>query len=496
MEESALGLPKISKSRIRESPPTETGARLSMMIFHTLSLADYSLFEARVPEGHRTHSSWCFANLICWRKFYRTQIADCRGSLVFKFFVNGGERVAYMPCMHNLAPLAMRRLVEEITGDAAGQPLRLGGLREQDKANLELVCDGQFIFDDDRDFSDYAYLSTELVNLPGRRFSVKRNQIRQFESTFDYCTRALDPGDAAACLALVDQLIALRTDDGSNSSLLAERSAIADALAMYNSLHLTGIVVLVEGRLAAFAYGSEMNKDIFCVHAEKADRRIRGSFAKVNQLLSAAVYKNYIYICREEDLGIRGLERAKGSYSPVAMYHKIGALARSQDVDQIIGLWTDCFGDARSFVESFMVRYYSHDRVIVSRDGDNIVSMLHIVPMECDLGVVGYIYAVCTSKPYRGRGLATSVVQLGLQRCRDLGLSFAILIPGSDDLRVFWRRFGFESSPVTLQFDSRFDFGTGRNPGGPEPFMIVSLRQVGPHGLPPTGLKCRPASTV
>ena len=49
---------------------------------------------------------------------------------------------------------------------------------------------------------------------------------------------------------------------------------------------------------------------------EKADRRIEGAFAIINQQFAEHLPEQFVYLNREEDMGITGLRQAKLSYHP------------------------------------------------------------------------------------------------------------------------------------------------------------------------------------
>lgn len=52
-----------------------------------------------------------------------------------------------------------------------------------------------------------------------------------------------------------------------------------------------------------------INKETFGVHVEKADTSIDGAYAMINYEFANHIPEQYIYINREEDLGIEGLRK-------------------------------------------------------------------------------------------------------------------------------------------------------------------------------------------
>ena len=58
-----------------------------------------------------------------------------------------------------------------------------------------------------------------------------------------------------------------------------------------------------------------INHETFGVHVEKADTSIEGAYAMINYEFANRIPEQYIYINREEDLGLEGLpQRASHEY--------------------------------------------------------------------------------------------------------------------------------------------------------------------------------------
>ena len=78
----------------------------------------------------------------------------------------------------------------------------------------------------------------------------------------------------------------------------------------------------------AFTLGSPINETTFGVHIEKADRDYDGSYTMINKLFASTIPEQYVYVNREEDLGLEGLRKAKLSYKPETILPKIAAVLR------------------------------------------------------------------------------------------------------------------------------------------------------------------------
>ncbi len=113
-----------------------------------------------------------------------------------------------------------------------------------------------------------------------------------------------------------------------NENIRNERRALTFALHHFETLGLTGAIIRTEGKLAAFTFGAPISQETFGVHYEKADIHIDGIYSAVNQLFAANLPEQYIYLNREEDLGIPGLRQAKLSYHPTILLEKARAIKK------------------------------------------------------------------------------------------------------------------------------------------------------------------------
>ena len=68
--------------------------------------------------------------------------------------------------------------------------------------------------------------------------------------------------------------------------------------------------------MVAFTYGAAVTHDTFDVCVEKADRTVDGAFNIINQQFAAHLPEQYVYVNREEDMGLEGLRKSKLSYHP------------------------------------------------------------------------------------------------------------------------------------------------------------------------------------
>ena len=205
-------------------------------------------------------------------------------------------------------------------------PLVIMGITPRCREHLESVLPGAFTFLEDEGNADYIYLRERLVTLSGKSLQSKRNHINKFEKLYpNYSYEPITGGGCAECLAVEREwLLRHGTEEGEDK----EQEVIQRLFDHFDELGLSGGILRVDGRVVAFTLGSPINETTFGVHIEKADRDYEGSYTMINKLFSSTIPEQYVYVNREEDLGLEGLRKAKLSYKPETILPKIAAVLR------------------------------------------------------------------------------------------------------------------------------------------------------------------------
>ena len=84
----------------------------------------------------------------------------------------------------------------------------------------------------------------------------------------------------------------------------------------------------MDGQIVAFSFGAPINGDTFGVHAEKGDVTYSGVYSVMNCEFARRIPERYVYVNREEDLGIPGLRQSKLSYRPAILLEKSTAIKK------------------------------------------------------------------------------------------------------------------------------------------------------------------------
>lgn len=219
----------------------------------------------------------------------------------------------------------VHRIVDVLIEDARskGVPFRLLGVCSYMRAELEAAFPGRFTFTADRDYFDYVYLRSDLATLRGKKYQPKRNHINRFKAAYpNYEYKELTAELVPECLRL-ESMWCKANDCAENEALIAEWRSMTDALKHINELDLRGGVLHVNGEIVAFTFGAPINNETFDTCVEKANTDIEGAYAMINNEFANRIPEQYIYINREEDLGLEGLRKAKLSYYPETLLENI-----------------------------------------------------------------------------------------------------------------------------------------------------------------------------
>lgn len=299
---------------------------MSMPEFKSITIEDKELITSYIRPANERDCDLSFANLCSWQFLTESSYAICHHHLVIRFTQPEGGHVYFMPFgQGSLIPV-----IEELKAcaQAEHEPLCLRGSMPEMREKLEQYFPTLFEYSSERDYFDYIYSRQNLSELKGKYYQPKRNHINKFRKEYEFTYAPLTEEVIPECLQFEAEWC-MKHGYIENENIRNERRALTFALHHFNELGLSGAVIKIKGKLAAFTFGAPINHDTFGVHYEKADISIDGVYSAINQLFASRLPEEYVYLNREEDLGIPGLRQAKLSYHPEILLEK--AIARRKE---------------------------------------------------------------------------------------------------------------------------------------------------------------------
>ncbi len=142
-------------------------------------------------------------------------------------------------------------------------------------------------------------------------------------------------------------------------------------------------------------------------------------------------------------------------------------LMQPGDLPAMEALWQEAFGpddQAKEIIEKFAGVTHAW---VNERDGQ-IAGMLLAPPAQIDTHKGVYLCGLATAQSWRGKGVATELLQQVTDLLKQVGVEFAALIPENDDLYGFYEKRGYQQAfarrvlekPLHRNLWSRAEFDT------------------------------------
>lgn len=124
-------------------------------------------------------------------------------------------------------------------------------------------------------------------------------------------------------------------------------------------------------------------------------------------------------------------------------------LATEKDINGIISLWNEAFGDSEREIRFFLDNKFEPKNTLIYELCGEAVSMLFL--LEGNMIINGaeypsyYLYAACTAKKCRGRGIMAELLDKAKLLAAEREKCFICLMPGEKSLFDFYERFGYKT---------------------------------------------------
>lgn len=283
--------------------------------FRDISIEDQRVFDWFFSQYHPEISEYTFTNLYVWRRTKLLKLTIFDNQLCI--MAHKDEDFYFMSPVGDGDVCKVTETLFSYAKDKGFKP-SLHRVPEQ-TANILKSCGFSIEFDIDN--SDYVYLVEELATLAGRKFDGKRNRIKKCITEHNPEYKPMTPDIIELCLDLQTEWCNIRhckLDPG----LESENLAINDIFSFIDRLPVLGGAILIDGKIEAFSIGEKLSDQTAVIHFEKANPGIDGLYQLINQWFCQNALKNFVYVNREQDLGIEGLRRAKQSYYPHHLVNK------------------------------------------------------------------------------------------------------------------------------------------------------------------------------
>lgn len=295
-----------------------------MLTFKSLELEDKDLINIYLSSQNYRASDLCFTNLYAWGKKFNTQFAVNDGWLFIRFKDNYDRNSYLKPIGKGDLKKGIEYIIED--NKQFDSVFQIRGVTKEMIDEIENAMPGVFSYKLNMSVSDYIYTSEKLIHLTGKKLQSKRNHINRFirENKWKYKTLTGNPEIVKECKSMLDKWMEINKEE-KDPSLAYDDFATTIMLDNFEYLNLKGGLICVENEIAAFSIGEVLTEDTVVVHVEKAFTAIHGAYTIMNQQFVLNEASDFMYINREEDMGVENLRKAKLSYQPDILLEKYNA---------------------------------------------------------------------------------------------------------------------------------------------------------------------------
>jgi len=431
-----------------------------MIPFKRIELSDADTIKKYLRLTTVPICDFSFATIFCWREMYKTTFAEWKGFLLLRFFADNEWQY--------LSPIGIVNLAEVLSdlmneAEQRGETFIIGAATPELFEPIEKALPDKFIFTEERNQFEYIYSREKLATLSGKKLQPKRNHINHFIGKYpSFSYELISSENIAQCTAVYDAWENEHTQEHSDENLKYERKSVELALEHFFDFGLRGIILKIDGKAVAFAYGEKVNGNTFVVHTEKTLPNFRDSYVMINKLTAEHLAYDCEYINREEDMGLESLRTAKMQYHPekflrkgtIKIKHSIDfdiSHPDTKDEQQIKQLWADTFADSTDFIESFFAKIFQPKCTWIAKHDEKVIASTQFLPYTYknargETLTASYVFCVMTHKNYRNHGAMSKLMSIAIDEERKKSTDFLFLIPVDNYAFSFYERIGFVKS--------------------------------------------------
>ena len=133
------------------------------------------------------------------------------------------------------------------------------------------------------------------------------------------------------------------------------------------------------------------------------------------------------------------------------------------DIPELKRLWKDIFSDSDSYVDLFFEYKMKPECTFIAKENDEIAGAVYSVhsPIVLNSGEVIsalYMCGICTKPKYRGRKIASKLIEKCFEFAEKQNVDLCYLIPANLELFEFYEKLGFEKAT----YINKIEVGTER----------------------------------
>lgn len=318
LNESCLKV--IDKLKINESGLNSNNT-LKFETLNSKNIDEYKLLSQKCPYLSACYSA---GQLLMWKDFYNASFATISGCVIVKLTINKKDQFLFPYAYEENANIdealtAIERYVAKnyIQYSFFAVP----------RSELPVIAARytNVSFSVNRNASDYIYLTADLQNFVGKKYSGQRNHINKFKKLYpDAIFRALNNNQIDN--KKLENFWEKYENDFNKTTNIA-KIELENSKKVFSSIKSgTEYMACIElnGEIISVCYGEKCG-DMLVIHIEKSLSGFDGVYQFMVSNFANAFGNDCKYINREDDAGSKGLRISKSQYQPSKIEEKISA---------------------------------------------------------------------------------------------------------------------------------------------------------------------------
>jgi hypothetical protein len=215
-----------------------------------------------------------------------------------------------------LVTTVLHRCIEranEFNGDRSARILRI------DEADADAVAAAGYRLHERK--QQFLFAPANYMDLGGKSLYTVRRNVSRVEKLPDVQVDTYTPDYKMGCKALLRRWRKEHRERHGKGGGIGYTKSILELAGRLPERALSGQVVLIDGQVAAFAFGGVMHSRLACSYERKCDTAVTGlTFFQMYQLLLH--FNDYELVNDGSDNNRAGLRQLKTSFRPVAMHQE------------------------------------------------------------------------------------------------------------------------------------------------------------------------------
>jgi hypothetical protein len=290
------------------------------------------LIDAALAARSGRLSARSFVSMFLWKEHFTFEAEEAGGNMLV-FARNPVGTFLYLPPLgRTIVPAAVHAAFERMrVENGASGVSRIENVPAEELSSFNAGC-----FDIREQTGEYIYRRRDIAALAGQAYKSQRHEVNLFERahaghSVEY--RAFAMSDRQGCQELFDRWLDARRaayEDTLYRALLEDSRGV-HALVFEEAprLGMTGRVVVIDGRIAAYTFGYSLGDGVFCVAFEVADPAVKGLAAFIFRAFCAdEALEDFGLINTMDDFGMPQVAAAKKAWNPVCRQAVYGVTER------------------------------------------------------------------------------------------------------------------------------------------------------------------------